>query len=388
MTKYRILHITKDDKFFDGVYKSFETDERLENRAVLEVNQVEGYQYRRIKNVDRIRLVDRADMKAVLRQGEYDAVFFYSLSMHQYDYFRWIPRDRKIIWWCWGFELYENSEGTTPFIPIRLFQPQTAALRKMLRSDAHGWKHLLKAHLLRHYRDYRRSMIISRIDYFQPVIPLEYQLMRNVKGFFAKEFYYPRCFRRKVDYSVRHSVDGAILLGNSSSETNNHLDVWERVKNNIPYGRRVIIPLNYGYMDYADAICKRIISDKHDLMFLRDFMPRDEYWSLIDGCSFAVFGVMRQQAMGNIFHCLAKGIKVFLYRDSLVYRFLKEWGYAVYAIEDIDEHCFKMTLTEAELRQNANAFAREAEHVTSVRETAFKEILSIDNNPCKHSEMF
>lgn len=376
MTKYRILHITKDDKFFDGVYNAFETDERLENKAVLEVNQVEGYQFRRIKNGERIRLVDRTGMKAVLKLGEYDAVFFYSLSMPQYDYFRWIPKDKKVIWWCWGYELYENSDGTTPLIRIPLYQPLTEALRQVLNSDAHGWKHFIKVHLLRHIRDHKRAGIIRRIDYFQPVIPLEYQLMHKVKGFRAKEFYYPLCFTNKdVDFAIKHLTDGSVLMGNSASETNNHLDAWDKIKDYIPTNRKIVFPLNYGHMDYADAICNRIISNNHELLFLRDFLPCDDYWQLIDSCSYAVFGVMRQQAMGNILHCLTKGIKVFLYRDSLVYRFLKEWGYAVYAIEDIDEQSFKTTLTEAELLQNAKAFAKEAEYIMSVREMAFREII-------------
>lgn len=375
--KIRIIHIAKDDKFFDGVYDAFESDERLENEAVLEVKCVEEYRFKRIERSEQVQLVDRDGMKTILTKGEYDVVFFYSLAMHQYDYLLWIPQEKKVIWWCWGVELYENSDGTTPFIPIRLFQPQTAALRKIIRSDTHGWKHFLKIHLQRHYRDYKRSRIISRIDYFQPVIPLEYQLMCNVTGFRAKEFYYPQCFMTyKVDTSVEHSPEGAVLMGNSSSETNNHLDVWDSVKDSIPSGRRIILPLNYGNMEYAEVISNRITSDRHELMFLRDFMPREEYWNLIDGCSYAVFGVLRQQAMGNIFHCLMMGLKVFLYRDSLVYRFLKDWGYAVFAIEEIDENSFKTPLTEHELRLNADAFAKETVYVEQVRDAAFKEIIN------------
>ena len=48
----------------------------------------------------------------------------------------------------------------------------------------------------------------------------------------------------------------------------------------------------------------------------------------------AVFGVMRQQSMGNIFICLASGIKVFLYKDSIVYRYLINEGYVVFTIDD------------------------------------------------------
>ena len=106
-------------------------------------------------------------------------------------------------------------------------------------------------------------------------------------------------------------------------------------------------------------------------------MPRDEYFKLIDNCSYAVFGVMRQQAMGNIYHCLCQGVKVFLYRDSLVYRFLKEWGYVVFAIEDIDEYSFSTPLNLKELEMNAKAFENQRDYVGQARSRAFDEIINI-----------
>ena len=38
--------------------------------------------------------------------------------------------------------------------------------------------------------------------------------------------------------------------------------------------------------------------------------------------------------MGNIYKCLSGGIKIFLYKDSIVYKQLKLDGYHVYTIDD------------------------------------------------------
>ena len=43
--------------------------------------------------------------------------------------------------------------------------------------------------------------------------------------------------------------------------------------------------------------------------------------------------------------CLRRSIKIFLYKDSLIYRQLKEWGYIVYTIdEDLTEESLKTVL--------------------------------------------
>lgn len=381
MKKIRVLHITKDDKFFDDVFANFVSDERLVNKAVLHVEHVKGYKFQRIKNIDKVQLVENEDMKKCLKEGQYDVVFFYSLIGKQYKYFRWIPKDKIIIWWGWGYELYANVDGATPFIPIRLYKKHTEELLIKMRGEKRGIKQFLKYHILRHYRDYERRKVLKRIDYFQPVIPMEYQLMKRVKGFKAKEFYYPRYFTElEVQSDLQKDKIGNILIGNSQAPTNNHLDVWNSVKQFIPSGRKVIFPFNYGAKEYADAISKEINSECHDLMFLRNFMPSDEYFRLMDSCSYAVFGVLRQQAMGNIEYCLSHGIKIFLYRDSIVYRFLKQNGYAVYAIEDIDEYSFSTPMTNLEIEQNANAIAKEAEYIDKVRNNMINEIINIVDN--------
>jgi hypothetical protein len=198
-------------------------------------------------------------------------------------------------------------------------------------------------------------------------------------AFRAREFYFPQCYSLfQINDGLIKIDDGNVLFGNSQSPTNNHLDVWESIKPYLPEKRKVFIPINYlGNQKYAGEISRRIKSDKHELCFLKDFMPRDDYFRMIDHCSYAVFGVIRQQAMGNIFNCISFGMKVFLYRDSLVYCYLKNAGFAVFAIEDIDSCSFNRALTKSEIEQNVDALKKLRLYVENVRQKAFDEILSI-----------
>jgi len=377
--KIRVLHIAKDDKFFNGVFAAFETDVRMINRAVLETKSVADYKFLYISPLDKLKLLERKSIFHELKDGDYDVIFFHSLKPEQYSYFNYIPKNKIIIWWCWGFEIYSEMDGLKAIIPIERYKPLTKNLHKCLEKSKEGVvKRFFRKWIINPYRYYQRYKVMKRIDYFQPVIPLEYQLMKKVKGFRADEFYYPTCFSNypmKVKSEIQSGRN--ILIGNSQALTNNHIDVWNSIKKFIEPSQKVIFPVNYtGYHNVAEKLIENIQSESHDILFLKDFLPKEEYFKLIGSCRFAFFGVIRQQAMGNINFCINSGMKVFLYRDSLVYRFLKDNGYVVYAIEDINEESLSRALTSEEKEQNNLAFAKEKMYINKVRETAIENILS------------
>lgn len=372
----KILHITKDDKFFDDVFAAFETDIRLDNIAVLEVKNVDNYQIRIIKKKDKIRLVDKNEMIHLLNDGNYDVVFFYALTPTCYKYFKSIPDNKILIWWSWGYDIYEEDVGLAPIVPTDNYRDITKQLGP---HKCNTLKDYIKAFYYccigKWYYRKLRDNAIRRVDFFQPVLPIEYQRMKEVKGFRAMEFYYPRLFRYSVDVERKIDPFGNVLMGNSATYSNNHLDVWVDVKSYIPSGRTIIIPLSYGDKRYAKQVQDRIKSDTHQIVFFEKFMPREEYFKHISTCSYAVFGMIRQQAMGNIYVCLKNGVKVFLYKDSLVYKDLKDNGFVVYAIEDIDKFSFITPLSNEEIELQSAAFVKRREYIESKSATAFNQII-------------
>lgn len=379
LMKIRVLHIIKDDKFFDSVMEAFMQDDRFENRAVLFVD-AENYSYRRIQHSELVDLLWSDQMiKERLASGTYDVLFFHSIMTQYWKYFKYIPKNIIVIWWCWGFELYHKVHGMSPILQIDLYKPKTSVLIKSFQSRMDKVKDFVKDHFAKYYWYLQRDKVLSRVDYFQPVIPMEYNMMKSLKGFHAKEYYYPNCFNVYQNISAINPVDpnGSILIGNSASETNNHIDIWHTIKSYIQTERTIIIPLSYGHEYYADAVEKEIKKDGRKVITLRQFMPRDEYFTLINSCSYAIFGVMRQQAMGNIYYALSHGLKLFIYKDSMVYKFLQESGYVVFAIEDVDESSFQIPLTMEQQTQNKKAFSREYMYIEDTREKAILEISNI-----------
>ena len=351
-----LLHIFVDDKFPKGVYERYQQEGSTNNICAIftrdndlkYVGDIEGL------NV----LSSRRQIRDFLKETRYDAVFFHSLPVESWPYVPFIPKEKIVIWWAWGYDLYDLPSGLEPFIKVVLFKPLT---RKVLDSNyLHRLKQLFYSYKYLYYERMRQK-VIKRIDYFQPVTSIEYKLMFHNKGFRAKEYYHSSSFQHSDNELQIRNDDGGVLFCNSAHPTNNHLDVANTM-NTIDLGNRnIYIPVSYGSDTYKEVIKSKIKMKGANLIFLESYLPKDEYYSIISKCSYFVSGVMRQQSMGNISYCLLNGIKVFLYKDSLPYKYLKEGGYSVYAIEEINENSFTTALTLNEAKINRQLMEKEEE---------------------------
>lgn len=104
-----------------------------------------------------------------------------------------------------------------------------------------------------------------------------------------------------------------ILLGNSATITNNHLDVLTRLATAPLDGRRVWVPLSYGDRTLAKAVIehgRRVLGSAFEP--LEELLPYEEYKLLIARCGTVIMGHRRQQAIGNIGAALWNGARVYL----------------------------------------------------------------------------
>lgn len=67
---------------------------------------------------------------------------------------------------------------------------------------------------------------------------------------------------------------------------------------------------------------------------IQNFLSLKEYKTLLSTCSHAIFGYERQAALGNISELLWTGVKLFLPKSSINYKYFKDNGYKVFTIED------------------------------------------------------
>lgn len=376
--KIKILHIVKDEKFFEPTIQNFEADDRLLNRSVMMVNSP-NYTFKFIKKKDKVNLVYGEEALKKELAGDYDVVYFHSLQTVLYRLVDYIPDDKIVIWWCWGFELYSTLEGMKPLISVPLYLPLTRKYLSEKKSFQTKFKDTIKELFAGYIWNYRRKKVLKRVDYFQPVLPIEYTLLKENRSFRAREFYSYKSLDGFCDIDCDSAGKGNILFGNSSSYTSNHLDAWELIKHYVQSESEVIVPMNYGFVDYADYFTKQASHSNVKVNVLRSFLPIDEYYLLLNSCSYAVFGILRQQAMGNIYYCLQRGMKLFLYKDSIVYKDLKKSGYIVFAIENINIDSFRVPLTEKQIAQNRSALRKDAEYRNSIYEKVIGELIEKKN---------
>lgn len=373
--KIKVLHLVRDDKFIDRTLDCFEQDGRFESSCIMIADNPD-YKFKYIINFDKIRICcDKKAIKRELQRRDYDVLFIYALT--DYYIINYIPDDKIVIWWAWGYDIY----GSHRFLNIPLYKPLTKKYIQVINSPLSKRlkNYLINSPIFTIPGFIRKSRAIKRIDYFQPVIHTEFEMMQNVKGFRAKEFYYPKdhYFTAWIEDELPEH-GGNIIIGNSATFLNNHLDVWSKVKDYIPKSSKVFFPVSYGDPVLVDYLLSKIKSN--NVEFLRNFMPLNDYYNLVDTCSYAIFGVLREAAMGNIYRCVAKGIKLFLYKDSIPYHYLKDLGCEVYAIEEIDENSFMLPLTKDEAIKNRLCLIKDKNYVESVRERAISELQEIVSN--------
>ncbi len=365
----RVLHLTHDEKFFDSVFSEWEMNEDFKNEALFYTPR-KNYKFKYIKRIEALEIYHRKkDVKKRLEREDYDVVFIHSMPYNFYQFVTWIPEKKIVIWWGWGFDIYESQAGLPPIVNIDMFKAKT---RRYVNKKGYSAIKFWVTHFIgRNTAKSLQEAALKRINYYQPVIKLEMDLMRQNKFFKAKEFYYKHG-EPILEEFVERVENGNIILGNSATPSNNHLDAVEVIQKLKQKNQKIIIPLSYGYKRYK-AWLKPYLPGI-DIQPIYDFMPFDKFFQIVDKCSYAVYGTIRQQAMGNISHAISKGIKVFLYKDSLAYQNHIALGFVVFAIEDMTEDSLKTPLTREQMEQNNKAIMAEYNRRMDVYHQAVKEM--------------
>ena len=244
------------------------------------------------------------------------------------------------ILFAWGADFFNLGKFYNAFL-----LPKTFKLRSKLYQTLPWFTRLKKViHTvypevldLRKKNKYRIGAL-SMFDAITPVMPGDYHLLKKkypVNGFLHHLNY----VNPNLDHIHKITAQGDyILLGNSASFTNNHIEAIDRLTEILPAERKVLLPLSYGDKSLADYI-EKYAFDKlghKQVKVLRDFMPIDAYQQLISKCEIVVMNHLRQQAVGNIVQALSMGAHVYLQDISTVFSYLKERGFIISAFNKAD----------------------------------------------------
>lgn len=150
-----------------------------------------------------------------------------------------------------------------------------------------------------------------------------------------------------------HSVV-RIVVGNSATEENMHIEALTKLAKFREKNIEVFCPLSYGDKEYGQKIAaygKKIFGNKfHPIL---DWMEQSEYYSFLATCDIGIFANNRQQAMGNISALLRMGKKVYLRKDTSMYKNYIKIGCICYDIDYLPEMSYDEFLSNPQYEQTA-----------------------------------
>ncbi|MDO4273050.1 MAG: TDP-N-acetylfucosamine:lipid II N-acetylfucosaminyltransferase [Eubacteriales bacterium] len=136
-----------------------------------------------------------------------------------------------------------------------------------------------------------------------------------------------------------------ILLGNSATETNCHMEALELMTDFAKEDLILHLPLAYGFKNFEEyreqVITKAVeIFGRDKVVPVTESMDGEAYSNFISDMDVAVFFNNRQQAMGNIAIALASGVKLYLRDDTTMWENYEQRGFELENAFDIQKETF------------------------------------------------
>lgn len=160
-----------------------------------------------------------------------------------------------------------------------------------------------------------------------------------------------------------------IQVGNSATETNNHIEVFRKLEKYKDEKIKVFVPLAYGDMKYANEVthyAKEIFGNKVNV--LMDMLSIDEYIKMLSKIDIGIFAMDRQQALGNIYMLGMNGSKLFIKRGGQLDDYLSnQLKCHVSYIDQIE----KMSFDEF-IHFTQNKRVENSERILEINETEYK----------------
>lgn len=333
-----ILHLLPDDMFSDYAITQFNTLAIDHNQFIVLVNQG-NEECKYIKQCDAVKMIvygSRQYLEFRDTLSSFKTILFHNISTPAHtELLLAMPETVKVGWVFWGFEVYGRSE----------FKYEYLGKQTRLIHNKHVIKQMFKKFIKplitfqKYTSEYETPIsVYKRVDFCLTDVKEDFQVAEEkLKTSFQWFWYnYYNIEETIGNELLKQKVNGKnILLGNSASITNNHLEIFSILQKFNLQDRQVITPLSYGENFYANLMLhkgKSMLGESfHPLV---TFMERDAYNSIINSCCIVIMNHYRHQAMGNILTALWLGARVYLSNRSSTYRYFKRLGIFIQSVEE------------------------------------------------------
>lgn len=357
INKLKILHLARDEKFVDMAIQAFAKFKPAINDLCLYAQNCP----RHVKTTPVLMHSKWAAIRGLRPDflGYYDLIIIHSLHPAFFRTLLNVPASVTLIWVGWGYDYYDliYSNEDELLLPETRKAKLDNSRKTTLGSKVRRWLEL--------WMMPRKAKVISRLDFFSPVLPNEYSQVAN--QFESKRFpKFARWNYGSLEDDLAKGLESnwvygdSILLGNSASSTNNHREALTLLAS-LSTSQKVVVPLSYGSVIYKDDIVRigtEMLGSRFSPML--KFIPLDQYNQLLLSCGFVIMNHVRQQALGNIVTMLYLGARIFLREECDTYRFFKSEGAIIDPIQLLSEcsSLIQKPLTKAERQNNRGVAVR------------------------------
>ena len=304
---------------FDGTEHKFCTGhaKRKDSLAPIGLNQAKGnaevinpkHFIRYIKNLDAC--------DAIILHGLFNFKHFIFISRKK----EWLE---KTCWVIWGGDIYRYNEKSnrwgvklTEYLKQK-YACQIGYVATLVDKDlplARQWYHVGGKHFSLSY-----PLPIQRPGVMQKLTD-----KGNKKGFGKK--------------TVK------VMLGNSATLTNCHMDALQELAAFAPEDMKLYIPLTYGFKgseDYREMVVQEAVRifGEHKVVPVTESMDGEAYSEFISDMDIGIFYNDRQQAMGNIAIALASGVKIYIRNDTTMWGNYEGRGFRIENAFTLSEETF------------------------------------------------
>lgn len=235
------------------------------------------------------------------------------------------------VWSGWGGEYYGSRFSPT----AGLLGPATARLERVRRGGvrdraARAWSS--------NYVDSLSRAAAKSTDVFSAPVPTDFAVFRRRFREFGGRYSQLNYASVEDTYATQPDrVTGSdILVGNSATPENNHLETLALLAALDIGDRRVVVPLSYGDAAYADDVERagvELLGDRFTP--IRGYLPLSDYTALISRCGVVIMGHRRQQALGNVARAVWQGAHVFMDRRSPILEYFRAVGLPAQTLEEL-----------------------------------------------------
>lgn len=273
-----------------------------------------------------------------------DIVILYDLDTLKSRIANKIRKEIVVIWRFFGYELYSKMPQ---------FALSKLTVQALRNNDVKAVIHKKFSNIHRKiFKEFNEKFIeqrlfkkaIKRTNYFFGLMESEYQLLKSAWPILPQFLQHPYDMKFN-ELQTDETEKNFVIVGNSRSVYNNHLEILEIIKAADGKGNHTfLVPFNYGGENRYTALVKSEAGKLKQVKLLEDFLPLEDYRKFFDKAVAFVLNGERQMAMGNIFESLEKNLKIYLNGNGMIASFLKDEGFKIFTISDFADDLNKNNL--------------------------------------------